>query len=56
MPTADDCAGYGGDPMRPCTYGLAAGGALGVPYGSCGRDAFECTGKAAIDRCIRERR
>lgn len=37
---------YDRDLMRPCIYGLAVGDALGVPYGFCGRDTFECTGMA----------
>ena len=32
--------------MRSCVYGLAVGDALGVPYESCGRGTFECTGMA----------
>jgi ADP-ribosylglycohydrolase len=30
--------------MRSCIYGLAVGDALGVPYESCERGTFECTG------------
>lgn len=46
MSTAYDCVHYGRGPMRSCIYGLAAGDALGVPYGFCRRDTFECTGMA----------
>lgn len=46
MPTAYNCVHYDRGIMRPCIYGLAVGGALGVPYGFCGRGTFECTGMA----------
>ena len=46
MSTAYNRVRYGRDPMRSCIYGLAAGDALGVPYGFRARDTFECTGMA----------
>lgn len=44
MSTAYNCVSYDRDRMRSCIYGLAIGDALGVSYGFCERDAFECTG------------
>lgn len=46
MSTADNHAGCDGDAMRPRVYGLAAGDALGAPYGFRGRGTFERTGMA----------
>lgn len=46
MSTTYDCVHYDRGLMRSCIYGLAVGDALGVPYESCGRGTFECTGMA----------
>lgn len=46
MPTTYNRVHYDRDPMRSCIYGLAVGDALGVPYESCRRNTFECTGMA----------
>lgn len=46
MSTTYSCVRCDGDRMRACIYGLAVGDALGVPYESCERGAFECTGMA----------
>lgn len=46
MPTTFSDGVYDEGRMRSCVYGLAVGDALGVPYESCGRGTFECTGMA----------